>query len=162
MKQSASLTKIFAVPALILAASALYGFHVMDAPSVSKRVPIALLVFLAFMLIIVVAGELRERRSEPSVATTGGERSTGPVVGRAGIAFFLLGILYFIGFGWLGFSVSNFLFIAACMLAIRVSQEGVWVPYVPSASAFALICSALFYGMAKVMGFNLPPALLNF
>jgi hypothetical protein len=162
LKQSASLIKIFAVPALILAAAALYGFHVMDAPSVSKRVPIALLVFLVFMLVIVVAGELRGRAGEQSAATTGEESSTGPVVGRAGIAFFLLGILYFIGFGWLGFSVSNFLFIAACMLVIRVSQEGVWVPYVPSAITLALVCSALFYGMAKVMGFNLPPALLNF
>lgn len=162
MKQGAFYLRALSIPSLVLITGVLFGVHIIDAPSVSKRVPFALLVFLVFMLGVVVLQEFRARRAGEQAAESSENAGEQAALGTAGILFFVLGVFYFLGFGWFGFSITNFIFISLCMLLIRYVQEGVWRPYVLHAVIFGVAFSALFYGMAQVMGFTLPPALFNF
>lgn len=160
--------RIVAVPALILVFTALYWFHIADASSAARRVPMGVIIFVFIMTAVVLIRDIRAERikSENTPATAA------PNVAqlfnqwmrdwRLQIIFVGLSIGYFVAFVTLGFNLANFLFL---IIALPVAGMGRGLSFLSAAGKIGLMAglvSLVFLVLAIVMDFNIPLGALGF
>ena len=138
------------VPAIVLLGCLLYWLHVQDARSVARRVPDAVIVFTVALAMIVL---IRAMFFPPAGPATGPAEESGvPASGRGNflrrLFFIILCIGYYAVFSVLGFNLANVIFL---LLAYPLAGLGL-----VGTVAGAVTSSAVFYGLARVMEFNIP------
>ena len=163
-----ALFRIVTVPALILVFTALYWLHIADAPSAARRVPLGVIVFILIMTVIVLLRDIRLERSRSAT----GQALEGPNMAemfrqwvhdwRLQIIFTGLSIGYFIAFVTIGFNLANFLFLMVALPVAGTARGSRFVPAIIKTGLIAGIVSLVFFVLAILMDFNVPPGLLGF
>lgn len=160
--------RIVTVPALILVFTALYWFHIADAPSAARRVPMGVVIFVLIMTAVVLLRDIRAERSKsentPAVATPNAPQMLKQWMHdwRLQIIFVGLSIGYFIAFVTLGFNLANFLFL---IISLPVAGMGRGLGFLSAAAKIGLtagLISLVFFALAILMDFNIPPGALGF
>jgi len=164
------------VPLLIAVGALLFGLHIQDAPAVAARVPNFVLIFIVLMLVLVVRRTLkiqREQKQERSQSAEVQDQEQTESTGRkqsvvlaflrrqSVTAFFTLGVVYFLTFEILGFSISNFIFIFALMIVVKNYQSDFSLKNLPAVLVTALITTFLLYVFAKLTSFNIPSGIFG-
>lgn len=152
------------VPAIVLFGTALFWLHVQEAPSVARRVPNGVMIFIGVMTLIVVARAFVESRRERF--DTQADRRERVVFGTLisewlrdwaqRITFIVLAIGYFFAFSSLGFSLSNFLFLCAALLLAGFERGKPKLKSVVQIGGIALFAAIVFHFLALLMDFNVP------
>jgi hypothetical protein len=78
------------------------------------------------------------------------------------IAFIGLAVAYFYAFTQLGFSLANFLFLAAALLVAGYHRERTPLAAAWRIALIALVATAAFHFLADLMDFNVPRSRLGF
>ena len=166
------------VPLMIVVGALLFGLHIQDAPAVAARVPNFVLIFIVLMLFLVVRQTLKKQRKQKqelsqSVVAQDQDQDQPESTGRkksvvlaylrqqSVTAFFALGVIYFLTFDILGFSISNFIFIFASMIVVKNYQSDFSLKNLPAAIVTALITTCLLYAFAKLTSFNIPSGIFG-
>jgi small-conductance mechanosensitive channel len=134
------------VPAIVLLGCLLYWLHIQDARSVARRVPNGVIAFTVAMTVLALLHE------GLGLLRGTGQTAAAPPVDRAvlmkRVAFVLLCVGYYFAFGTLGFNLANFGFL---IVAYGVAGLAPLVA-LPAAAASTVV----FWGLARVMDFNVP------
>lgn len=134
------------VPAIVLIGCFLYWWHVQDARAVARRVPDAVILFTIAMTAVAL---LREILFPPRAGEDGAVAPSVPRdVFMKRVAFILLCLGYFLSFQWIGFNLTNFVFL---VLACRLAGLH-FVAAVPTAAISAVV----FHLLARLMDFRVP------
>jgi hypothetical protein len=164
------------VPLMIAVGALLFGLHIQDAPAVAARVPNFVLIFIVLMLVLVIRRTLkiqREQKQELSQSAEVQDQEQSEPTGRkqsvvlaflrrqAVTAFFALGLVYFLTFEILGFSISNFIFIFTLMIVVKNYQSDFSLKNLPAVLVTALITTFLLYVFAKLTSFNIPSGIFG-
>lgn len=164
------------VPLMIAVGALLFGLHIQDAPAVAARVPNFVLIFIALMLLLVVRRTLKKQREknqtisqgalvEDPIQTEPTERKQSAALAylrqQSVPAFFVLGVIYFLTFEILGFSISNFIFIFTLMIVVKNYQADFSLKNLPAVLATSLITTFLLYVFAKLTSFNIPSGIFG-
>ena len=166
------------VPLMIAVGALLFGLHIQDAPAVAARMPNFVLIFIVLMLFLVVRQTLKKQRKQKqelsqSVVAQDQDQDQPESTGRkksvvlaylrqqSVTAFFALGVIYFLTFDILGFSISNFIFIFASMIVVKNYQSDFSLKNLPAAIVTALITTFLLYAFAKLTSFNIPSGIFG-
>lgn len=159
------------VPVMIAIGSFLFWFHIKEAPAVAARVPHIILIFIAVLLLIVGQRVAKQQslkkgiESDVSVSDREqqadlAERKKSPLLDllrkHAVLVFFTLGLIYFLTFEILGFSISNFIFVFCSMIVVKNYQADFSFKNLPAALITSLITTGLLYLFAKLTSFNIP------
>ena len=165
------LIDLWGVPVMIAIGAFLYWFHIREAPSVAARVPNLILICIAVLLVIVARkiikqqAQLKGIQPETSLAEAEEQsdlaaRKKYPILDflrRQSVpAFFTLGLIYFLTFEILGFSISNFIFVFFSMIVVKNYQADFSYKNLPKVLITALITTGLLFIFAKLTGFNIP------
>lgn len=164
------------VPLMIVVGALLFGLHIQDAPAVAARVPNFVLIFIFLMLFLVVRQTLKKQRKqkqELSQSVLAQDQDQPESTGRkqsavlaylrrqSVTAFFALGVIYFLTFDILGFSISNFIFIFASMIVVKNYQSDFSLKNLPAVLVTSLITTFLLYAFAKLTSFNIPSGIFG-
>jgi hypothetical protein len=164
------------VPLMIVVGALLFGLHIQDAPAVAARVPNFVLIFIFLMLFLVVRQTLKKQRKqkqELSQSVLAQDQDQPESTGRkksavlaylrrqSVTAFFALGVIYFLTFDILGFSISNFIFIFASMIVVKNYQSDFSLKNLPAVLVTSLITTFLLYAFAKLTSFNIPSGIFE-
>ncbi len=166
------------VPLMIVVGALLFGLHIQDAPAVAARVPNFVLIFIVLMLFLVVRQTLKKQRKQKQELSQGvvaqdqdqdQPESTGRKKSvvlaylrqQSVTAFFALGVIYFLTFDILGFSISNFIFIFASMIVVKNYQSDFSLKNLPAVLVTSLITTFLLYAFAKLTSFNIPSGIFG-
>jgi Ca2+/Na+ antiporter len=168
------------VPLLIAVGALLFGLHIQDAPAVASRVPNFVLIFILLMLVLVIRQTLKKQREQKQELSQSAviqdqdqvqeqPESTGQkqsamlaYLRRQSVtAFFALGVVYFLTFDILGFSISNFIFIFTLMIVVKNYQSDFSLKNLPAVLVTALITTFLLYVFAKLTSFNIPSGIFG-
>ena len=164
------------VPLMIVVGALLFGLHIQDAPAVAARVPNFVLIFIFLMLFLVVRQTLKKQRKqkqELSQSVLAQDQDQPESTGRkksavlaylrrqSVTAFFALGMIYFLTFDILGFSISNFIFIFASMIVVKNYQSDFSLKNLPAVLVTSLITTFLLYAFAKLTSFNIPSGIFG-
>ena len=164
------------VPLMIVVGALLFGLHIQDAPAVAARVPNFVLIFIFLMLFLVVRQTLKKQRKQKQELSQGvvaqdqdQPESTGRKKSvvlaylrqQSVTAFFALGVIYFLTFDILGFSISNFIFIFASMIVVKNYQSDFSLKNLPAVLVTSLITTFLLYAFAKLTSFNIPSGIFG-
>ena len=164
------------VPLMIVVGALLFGLHIQDAPAVAARVPNFVLIFIFLMLFLVVRQTLKKQRKqkqELSQSVLAQDQDQDESTGRkqsavlaylrrqSVTAFFALGMIYFLTFDILGFSISNFIFIFASMIVVKNYQSDFSLKNLPAVLVTSLITTFLLYAFAKLTSFNIPSGIFG-
>lgn len=170
------------VPLMIVVGALLFGLHIQDAPAVAARVPNFVLIFIVLMLFLVVRQTLKKQRKQnqdlpqsvvaedqdqdqdqDQTESTGRKQSAVLAYLRrqSVTAFFALGVIYFLTFEILGFSISNFIFIFTSMIVVKNYQSDFSLKNLPAVIVTALITTCLLYIFAKLTSFNIPSGIFG-
>jgi membrane protein DedA with SNARE-associated domain len=164
------------VPLMIVVGALLFGLHIQDAPAVAARVPNFVLIFIVLMLFLVVRQTLKKQRKqkqELSQSVLAQDQDQPESTGRkksavlaylrrqSVTAFFALGVIYFLTFDILGFSISNFIFIFASMIVVKNYQSDFSLKNLPAVLVTSLITTFLLYAFAKLTSFNIPSGIFG-
>lgn len=166
------------VPLMIVVGALLFGLHIQDAPAVAARVPNFVLIFIFLMLFLVVRQTLKKQRKQKqelsqSVLAQDQDQDQPESTGRkqsavlaylrrqSVTAFFALGMIYFLTFDILGFSISNFIFIFASMIVVKNYQSDFSLKNLPAVLVTSLITTFLLYAFAKLTSFNIPSGIFG-
>lgn len=166
------------VPLMIVVGALLFGLHIQDAPAVAARVPNFVLIFIVLMLFLVVRQTLKKQRKQnqdlpQSVVAEDQDQDQTESTGRkqsavlaylrrqSVTAFFALGVIYFLTFEILGFSISNFIFIFTSMIVVKNYQSDFSLKNLPAVIVTALITTCLLYIFAKLTSFNIPSGIFG-
>lgn len=164
------------VPLMIAVGALLFGLHIQDAPAVAARVPNFVLIFIVLMLLLVVRRTLKKQREQKQelfqsavvrdqelTESTGRKQSVVLAYLRrqSVTAFFALGVVYFLTFEILGFSISNFIFIFMLMIVVKNYQSDFSLKNLPAVLVTTLITTFLLYVFAKLTSFNIPSGIFG-
>jgi len=164
------------VPLMIAVGVLLFGLHIQDAPAVAARVPNFVLIFIVLMLFLVVKKTLRKQREqkqelsksavvqdqEHAESTEQKQSVMLAYLRRQSVtAFFALGVIYFLTFDILGFSISNFIFIFTMMIVVKNYQSDFSLKNLPAVLVTSLITTFLLYVFAKLTSFNIPSGIFG-
>ena len=151
------------VPLIVLIGTALYFFHVQEAPAVTRRVPNGVMLFILAMLAIVVARSLLDARTpdrEQETGKTASDLRWRDAVRQ--IAFLALAVGYFLMFERLGFALTNFLFLIAAVPIAGFARGVKPLRAALPIGGLALVATSVFQALALVMEFNVPRGPLGF
>ena len=164
------------VPLMIAIGALLFGLHIQDAPAVAARVPNFVLIFIVLMLFLVVRRTLKKQREhkqelsqsdvvdDPEQAESTGRKQSAVLAylrNQSVTAFFALGVIYFLTFEVLGFSISNFIFIFTLMIVVKNYQSDFSLKNLPAVLVTSLITTFLLYVFAKLTSFNIPSGIFG-
>jgi hypothetical protein len=159
------------VPVMIAVGSFLFWFHIKEAPSVAARVPHIILIFIAVLLLIVgqrIAKQQSHKKGIESDDSVSEREQLADLAARkkslpldslrrhAVLVFFTLGLIYFLTFETLGFSISNFIFVFSSMIVVKNYQSDFSFRNLPTVLITSLITTGLLYLFAKLTSFNIP------
>lgn len=148
------------VPAIVLVATALFFASIREAPSVTQRVPLGVMVFILAMAVVVVV------RAALEVAAQGtpdsGPRTSGVADWSRRGGYIALAIGYALLFQPLGFSLANVVFLVAALALAGFGEGTRPAVRVVRILAVALFATAVFHALALVMNFNVPTGPLGF
>lgn len=151
----------------------LFWYHTMDAPAVATRVPHAVLICLVLLMLIVVRKTLKQQAKEDTQSTTESSETIGAAMTSSSSSihqfmrqwsvqiFFGLGVLYFLTFEILGFSISNFIFISLSMALVKNYQSNFAFRDLVPVLLTASITTALLFLFAKLTSFNIPTGIFG-
>jgi len=140
------------VPAIVLLGCLLYWWHVQDARSVARRVPDAVILFTVALTIVALVREFLFPPTSDDEKETPASFAGEIFVKR--VLFVLLCFGYFLGFSWLGFNLTNVIFL---LLAYRLAGLS-FLGALPA----AIISSAIFHFLALLMDFRVPTGPFGF
>ncbi len=164
------------VPLMIAVGALLFGLHIQDAPAVAARVPNFVLIFIVLMLFLVVRQTLKKQREQkqelsqsaevqdPEQADSTGQKQSAMLAylrRQSVTAFFALGVVYFLTFDILGFSISNLIFIFTLMIVVKNYQSDFSLKNLPAVLVTSLITTFLLYVFAKLTSFNIPSGIFG-
>jgi len=159
------------VPVMIAVGSFLFWFHIREAPAVAARVPHIILIFIVVLLLIVgkrIAKQPSHKKKIESEVSFAERDEQADLVTRknsppldflrrhAVLVFFALGLIYFLTFEILGFSISNFIFIFSSMIVVKNYQADFSFRNLPAVLITSIITTGLLYLFAKLTSFNIP------
>src|SRR5690625_1968933 len=114
MRRQLVYLRIILVPALILAFTFAYWLHISGAPSAARRVALGVitvvLIFTVLTLVIDITEIRKEIKQEPE---SFGNPPFSHILKKwkKQILFVIFSIFYYIGFSYIGFNLSNFIFL---------------------------------------------------
>jgi hypothetical protein len=159
------------VPVMIAVGSFFFWFHIREAPAVAARVPHIILIFIAVLLLIVGQRIAKQQSLKKGIesdisfsdrdlladlATRKKSPSLDLLRRHAVLVFFALGLIYFLTFEILGFSISNFIFVFSSMIVVKNYQADFSFRNLPTVLITSLITTGLLYLFAKLTSFNIP------
>jgi len=164
---TARFLKQLIVPFIILLFTLIFGFSILDAPSVSKRVPmVAMGVIVVFIIMTLsrIRFEIRASESEAAPSDVQEQRGGETWMDRHGrqLAFVVLSLLYYWLFDILGFNLTNLLFMLAVLPVVGFWKgRGLKTELLRTLiAAFSTVI--VLYLLASVMKFNVPTGILGF
>lgn len=149
------------VPALVLLGATLYWISLTDAPAITKRIPMGVIVLVVALTVIVVikaAVESRRQRNAHSDELLPFRE----LLFEWWLAWYKrliligLGIGYYLAFRYLGFSLANFLFLLVALTIAGFAKGSGVLAATGKIAGTALLASTVFYWLAVIMNFNVP------
>ena len=147
------------VPLIVLAGALLFFLNVQEAPSVSRRVPYGVMIFILAMAGLVIAGATIEafaRAAGDADAKESAQPGSSMGIQLRRVALIGLAFAYVAMFGSLGFTLSNFLFLCAALPLAGFTEGRPWPAMAFRVLALATVSAAFFHLLARIMAFNVP------
>lgn len=150
------------VPALVMLGAALYWVSLTDAPSITKRIPMGVIVLVVALTVIVVIKAAFEEWKRRQAHSDELHLPFKEVFIKWWLAWYKrliligLGIGYYFAFRYLGFSLANFLFLLAALAIAGFAKGQGILAAAGKISGTALLASIVFYWLAVIMNFNVP------
>ena len=137
----------FIVPVTVLIGCFLFWYHIQDARSAARRVPNYVIIFTVTMTGLVLLQRIRDLFRVESDGS--GNTVTYNLMGVAkATVFIFVCILYYFAFDTVGFNTANLVF-------LLVAYPLAGLPLSSSVIA-SIVSSVAFFGLAKIMEFNVP------
>lgn len=169
------LIDVWSVPVMVGIGAFLFWYHTIDAPAVATRVPHAVLICLILLMLIVVRKTLKQQAKDQTQSLTDtNETESAPQTHGASSSsihqfmrqwsvqiFFGLGVLYFLTFEILGFSISNFIFVSLSMALVKNYQSNFVFKDLVPVLLTASITTVLLFMFAKITSFNIPTGIFG-
>lgn len=154
------------VPLIVLAGTLLFFLNVQEAPSVSRRVPYGVMIFILAMAGLVIAGATIEAFARAAAGDADAKESAQPGSSMGlqlrRVALIGLALAYVAMFGSLGFTLSNFLFLCAALPLAGFTEGRPWPAMALRVLALAAVSAAFFHLLARIMAFNVPAGPFGF
>jgi len=171
------LIDVWGVPLMIAVVAFLFWFHTLAAPAVATRVPHAVIFLIIALLIIVMRSAIKKQRAQhtshnpldPHMASVTTDYTTGKASSVfhenlrtwAVQIFFVLGVLYFLSFDTLGFSISNFLYVCLTMALVKNYQADLSAKDVFPVLLTAILTTGCLFLFVKLTSFNIPTGIFG-